>query len=65
MKKQEQGQNIKSRFDFIPDGPVRVSGPFELKDAQGNKIETAREIYLCTCGNSANKPFCDGSHKHK
>ncbi len=47
-------------------GPYRLSGPFKLVDAEGNeiKVESGREfVALCRCGQSANKPFCDGTHK--
>lgn len=27
-----------------------------------NELETAETVALCRCGQSANKPFCDGSH---
>jgi len=49
----------------INDGPLRLTGNFTLKDAQGRSFDLAgREtISLCRCGHSANKPFCDGSHK--
>ena len=49
----------------IDNGPLRVSGSFALKDAQGQEFDlTGRPaISLCRCGASANKPFCDGSHK--
>jgi len=45
-------------------GPLRVSGSFIIKDAQGNDFDLSGRdaISLCRCGNSANKPFCDGSH---
>ncbi len=45
-------------------GPLRVSGNFVIRDAQGNAFDlSGREsIALCRCGGSANKPFCDGSH---
>jgi CDGSH-type Zn-finger protein len=45
-------------------GPLRVTGNFVIKDAQGNAFDLAgREtISLCRCGQSANKPFCDGTH---
>jgi CDGSH-type Zn-finger protein len=46
-------------------GPLRLSGsPIVLKDASGKTYDLAgREaIALCRCGQSANKPFCDGSH---
>jgi CDGSH-type Zn-finger protein len=45
-------------------GPYRLSGPVVLKDAQGNEFDlTGRETFsLCRCGNSNNKPFCDGTH---
>ena len=45
-------------------GPLRVSGKFVIKDAQGNAFDLAgREVIsLCRCGHSNNKPFCDGSH---
>ncbi len=47
-------------------GPYRLSGPFKLVDAEGNeiKVESEREfVVLCRCGQSANKPFCDSTHK--
>lgn len=39
-----------------------VIGGIELKDPDGNTPETTDHYTLCRCGNSKNKPFCDGSH---
>lgn len=47
-------------------GPLRVSGKaLVLKDQAGNAFDLGgREtIALCRCGQSANKPFCDGAHR--
>ena len=44
-------------------GPFTVKGPFRLADAFGEEVCRGGEAYLCRCGHSANKPFCDGSHK--
>ena len=44
-------------------GPICVVGDFDIIDAEGNKMNYGNKIYLCRCGNSENKPFCDGSHK--
>ena len=47
-------------------GPLRVSGKdIVLKDAAGNRFDLSGrdKISLCRCGASANKPFCDGSHR--
>jgi len=45
------------------DGPYKVEGPIDLLDQDGKPIETKRStIYLCRCGGSMNKPFCDGTH---
>lgn len=43
-------------------GPLFVSGSVELLDAEGNRFETKEKFALCRCGESTNKPFCDGSH---
>ncbi len=44
-------------------GPYKVTGPIELVDPDGNPIPTRGEtIFLCRCGGSTNKPFCDGTH---
>lgn len=47
----------------IPDGPLEVSGNFTIRSGSGRKAWTGRKAYLCRCGQSANKPFCDGAHK--
>jgi CDGSH-type Zn-finger protein len=45
-------------------GPYLVQGTIELRDAEGNVLDTAGKnaVALCRCGGSANKPFCDGTH---
>ena len=48
----------------LPDGPLQVKGEVEVQDTQGNALPgKGGDIFLCRCGQSANKPFCDGSHK--
>ena len=44
---------------------LRIEGDFELVDPDGKPFGLAGRttISLCRCGHSANKPFCDGSHK--
>ncbi len=45
-------------------GPYLVPGPMTYTDAEGNRhTAEGSTIALCRCGHSANKPFCDGSHK--
>lgn len=46
-------------------GPLRLEGDFHLCDAEGKQYGLAGRtvISLCRCGHSANKPFCDGSHR--
>lgn len=44
-------------------GSLRVTGPVELVDAEGNPFEHKESFSLCRCGASNNKPFCDGTHK--
>ena len=47
-------------------GPFVVTGPFTLIDHQGNQFTLAEgkaNVALCRCGQSQNRPFCDGSHR--
>jgi CDGSH iron-sulfur domain-containing protein 3 len=45
-------------------GPYHVKGNFDIVTEGGRKIAAeGDETWLCRCGQSANKPFCDGSHK--
>ncbi|HYL65068.1 MAG TPA: CDGSH iron-sulfur domain-containing protein [Candidatus Methylomirabilis sp.] len=46
-------------------GSIRVEGDFEIVDPQGQRFGLGGRttVSLCRCGHSANKPFCDGSHK--
>jgi CDGSH-type Zn-finger protein len=61
----EQKKEIGSqaRVEIIEFGPIKITGNFVLKDMKRDKEESVKEVFLCRCGNSANKPFCDESHK--
>lgn len=49
---------------------VTTDGPYILSDvstitrtSDGKTYEVSGNVALCRCGESKNKPFCDGSHK--
>ena len=51
-------------IDCRPNGPYLVKGLTTFSDSNGNAIATEETIALCRCGDSANKPFCDGTHRY-
>ena len=46
-----------------PNGPLQVKGALEVVSGTGRTIARTTETFLCRCGASGNKPFCDGTHK--
>lgn len=44
-------------------GPLKVSGNLEIVSGSGHTINRVTETWLCRCGQSKNKPYCDGSHR--
>jgi CDGSH iron-sulfur domain-containing protein 3 len=47
------------------DGPLKVTGPVRIVDAEGRAwdVDAERPVALCRCGRSRTKPFCDRSHR--
>jgi CDGSH-type Zn-finger protein/uncharacterized Fe-S cluster protein YjdI len=45
------------------DGPLQVTGAVEMVSGTGRTTHRVKEAWLCRCGASANKPYCDGSHR--
>jgi CDGSH-type Zn-finger protein len=45
------------------DGPLRLDGRFEVRTPASGLIFSGNETALCRCGQSAKKPFCDGTHR--
>jgi CDGSH-type Zn-finger protein/uncharacterized Fe-S cluster protein YjdI len=43
-------------------GPLHVQGNLEICAGTGRTVARITDAYLCRCGHSRNKPFCDGSH---
>lgn len=45
-------------------GPLRLEGDITIVDQDGRPFGLAGRtaVSLCRCGQSGNKPFCDGTH---
>src|SRR5437667_9701372 len=60
-----EGEMASTKITVNHNGSIRIEGDFEIVDPEGKPFGLAGRsvISLCRCGHSANKPFCDGSHK--
>ena len=53
----------KPTIDCPEKGPFLVKGLNKLTDSQNQPVEMEKDVIaLCRCGQSENKPFCDGTH---
>ena len=61
---ENKSESVKTDTEIviIKNGPLQIKGSLSIKHKDG-KEETQKEVYLCRCGQSENKPFCDGTHK--
>jgi CDGSH iron-sulfur domain-containing protein 3 len=50
-------------IEVIDNGPIKITGNFLLRDSKRDITDKPEEVYLCRCGRSENKPYCDESHK--
>jgi len=48
---------------LLGNGPLLVTGPFELLAGNLASGTVGGGAAFCRCGASTNKPFCDGTHK--
>ncbi len=46
----------------LPNGSLMVKGPLEIISGTGRTTDRVEKVFLCRCGASANKPYCDGTH---
>jgi CDGSH-type Zn-finger protein len=53
-----------TRITISANGSLKVEGDVPLYDSDGNRLETreGKAYFLCRCGQSEKKPFCDGAH---
>ncbi|MDH4044843.1 MAG: (4Fe-4S)-binding protein [Gemmatimonadota bacterium] len=59
----KQGTAEPVTVEPIPNGPVRLEGTLRIIGEDGTVDERTGKVFLCRCGGSTKKPFCDGSHK--
>lgn len=58
----DEGETGALTVSALKDGPLKVSGPHVLVSPSGRETYRGKTSFLCRCGQSASKPFCDGAH---
>ena len=46
-----------------PNGSLKLTGNLEIVTGTGKTVNKTTAVWLCRCGQSRTKPYCDGSHK--
>ncbi|PLX08250.1 MAG: hypothetical protein C0596_08140 [Marinilabiliales bacterium] len=52
----------KAQVKIFENGPMHIHANVDVVDANGKILKVNEDKYICRCGHSKNKPFCDGSH---
>jgi uncharacterized Fe-S cluster protein YjdI len=59
---QKANETDRVQVKLIPNGPVELRGALRIQTPDGDFRDRDKSTFLCRCGASENKPYCDGSH---
>ena len=65
-EEQEAGESrvdAESIVEVTPNGPLLIYGNLTVRHPDGREEKKFKTTALCRCGGSANKPYCDGTHR--
>jgi uncharacterized Fe-S cluster protein YjdI len=62
MPDQNQASSSAAKITIFQNGPLMCEGPIVITKPDGTTEEKAKAAF-CRCGESSNKPYCDGSHQ--
>ena len=62
MKEQTDEVMNSSAASDVYKRQIWVKGGIRIEGADGRSYEIRNRVTLCRCGQSSNKPFCDGTH---
>jgi len=48
---------------LMENGPILLEGEYEVYSIANQRVNSQKNVAMCRCGQSASKPFCDGTHK--
>jgi uncharacterized Fe-S cluster protein YjdI len=60
-EKNTESKQVAMKINVSKNGPILIKGEVEVSHSDGT-IKTEKNVALCRCGASGNKPYCDGSH---
>jgi len=63
MENEQQAIGPQAEVRILKNGPIMIKGVFTFRDSSGKITQGEQELYICRCGGSANKPWCDETHK--
>lgn len=63
MNEEQKKENKPTEVRIQKKGPILIKGVFRFRESSGKITEGEQELYLCRCGASSSKPWCDGTHK--
>jgi len=52
-----------TKVTAIPNGPLMVEGTINMVLPDGKTETKESKCFLCRCGYTDNKPYCNGAHK--
>lgn len=61
-EKNQEAESLDTKVEVLENGPLLVYGTLKVSDKDGNIVTKNKTTAFCRCGQSNNKPYCDGSH---
>ncbi|MCH7785227.1 MAG: (4Fe-4S)-binding protein [Bacteroidetes bacterium] len=58
----QEKETLETKIEILENGPLLVYGTLKVTDKDGNIETKNKTTAFCRCGESNNKPYCDGSH---